>query len=31
MADKRGVARWMTVIGQVLFIAGRILLRALGR
>jgi len=31
MANKRSVIRWVAVIGEVLFVAGKILLRALTR
>lgn len=31
MANKKSVIRWIAVIGEVLFVAGKILLRALGR
>jgi hypothetical protein len=31
MANKKSVIRWIAVIGEVLFVAGKILLRALTR
>jgi hypothetical protein len=31
MADKKRVIRWVTVIGEVIFVAGKILLRAFTR